>query len=224
MPAIDYEAEAEAYCRSLTLENIMEATKQATQRKITVESFDLVSSRRSDVHVFSELLVQYPLPGKRRPGQVVPDNMVVITEERIDDMTSYNLPFQPAPPFWAMEYVSEGSKRKDYVENHRKYERELKVPYYLLFHPDDQDLILYRHNQRRYAKVKPNEHGRLAVPELEIELALLDGYVRFWHQGELLPLPAELEQQRNEERQKADDLQRRLEAAEQELAKLRQRP
>jgi hypothetical protein len=40
--------------------------------------------------------------------------------------------------------------------------------------------------------VAPNEDGRLALPELEIEVGLLDGWVRFWHRGEVLRLPGEL--------------------------------
>jgi hypothetical protein len=69
---------------------------------------------------------------------------------------------------------------------------------------------------------------------LDVEVGLLDGWVRFWYQGELLPLPDELQRQAYEERQRAesaarlaeqekqraDELQRRQEA-ERELARLR---
>src|SRR5262249_19003861 len=148
--------------------------------------------------------------------------------------SSYNVPLEPAPPFWVMEYVSPSNKRKDYEESFRKYERELKVPYYLMFYPDNQELTLFRHNKRKYVTVKPNADGRYAVPELEMEVALLDGWVRFWYQGELLPLPDELQRdldearlqaaearlqaaearlQAEEEKRRADELQQRLEAA-----------
>ena len=76
---ISYEKAAREYLRRLPLEHFMESTPQATQRKITVESLDLVAAQRPDVQVFNELLVQYPLPRRKRPGQVVPDNMVVGT-------------------------------------------------------------------------------------------------------------------------------------------------
>jgi hypothetical protein len=39
---LEYEEAAQAYLRSLPLEHFMEATAQATQRKITLESLDLV--------------------------------------------------------------------------------------------------------------------------------------------------------------------------------------
>ena len=99
--------------RSLKLEDFMEATPQATQRKITMASFDVIQVDRPDVQMFNELLVQYPMNRPDDPQQVVPDNMVVIHPEPILDRKSYNLPLEPAPPFWVMEYVSQRSQRKD---------------------------------------------------------------------------------------------------------------
>src|SRR2546423_8526392 len=130
-----YEA-AQEYLRKLPLEHFMEATPQATQRKITLESLDLVHARRPEVQVFNELLVQYRLPRRKKPGQVVPDNMVVIHDGTLEVEGSYDVPLQPVGPFWVLEYVSKGNRRKDYDDNMRKYEDELKVPYYLLFAPD----------------------------------------------------------------------------------------
>src|ERR1700758_5638302 len=99
-----YEWEQE-YLRSLPPEHFMEATPQATQREITLESLALVKVQRPDVQVFNELLVQYPLPRRKRPGQVVPDNMVVLHERPIQAEGSYDVPLQPARPFWVLEYV-----------------------------------------------------------------------------------------------------------------------
>src|SRR5438552_3315139 len=77
--ARDYEKEARAYMASLPLEHFMEAPAQSYQREITLASLALVKARRSDVQVYSELLVQYPVKGQRKPRKVVPDNMVVLT-------------------------------------------------------------------------------------------------------------------------------------------------
>src|SRR5579884_2392714 len=127
---IAYAEHARKYLESLPLEHFMEATQQATQRKITLESLDLVHARRPEVQVFNELLVQYPLRRRKKPGQIVPDNMVVLCEQPIKAEGSYDVPVQPVGPFWVMEYVSKYNKRKDYEKSFRKYERELKVPYY----------------------------------------------------------------------------------------------
>src|SRR5581483_2403743 len=111
-------------------------------------------------------------------------------------------------------YVSKHNKRKDYEENMVKYERDLKVPYYLTFYPDTQEPTLYPHNRRKYVTVKPNRHGGCSIPQLEMEVGLLGGWVRFWFRGELLPLPADLLRERDEER-------RSRIAAEEEVARLR---
>src|SRR5258707_13223721 len=167
---ISYEEAAQAYLRSLPLEHFMEATAQATQRKITLESLDLLKLRRPDVQVFNELLVQYPRPRQRRPGQVVPDNMVVVSDEPVRADSSYNLPLEAERPFWVMEYVSKHNKRKDYEDSFNKYERDLKVPYYLIFYPDNQELTLYRHNGKKYSSVKPNKDGRHLISDLHLEV------------------------------------------------------
>jgi Uma2 family endonuclease len=240
--AVSYEEWAREYLRSLPPEHFMEAVGQSTQRKVTLESFDVLKLRRPDVHVFSEMLVQYPRPRQRRPGQVVPDNMIVLCNKPIRADSSFNLPLEPCRPFWMLEYVSKNNKRKDYEDNFDKYEQELRVPYYLTFYPDDQELTLYRHDGKKYVSVKPNKHGRLPIPKLDLEVGLLDGWVRFWHLGELLPLPADLElalkeaqrradeadrraeqaqRRADEEKSRADEFERRLAAVEHELAQLR---
>jgi Uma2 family endonuclease len=221
--AVAYEREAQEYLRSLPPEHFMEATAQATQREITLASLALVKARRRDFHVCNELLVQYPRRGQRKLGQVVPDNMVVITEEPLRATSSYNVPLEPVPPYWTLEYVSKNNLRKDYEENFHKYERELKVPYYLVFYPDEGELTLYRHNKRRYVTVKPNAQGRYSIPALDLELALWDGWVRFWYQGKLLPLPAELQRALDEARQQAAKEKRRADEAQQQAAREKQR-
>jgi Uma2 family endonuclease len=219
--ALEYAKYAEEYLRGLPPEHFMEATGQSKQREITLESLALLRAKRPEVQVFNELLVQYPVAGEARPHQVVPDNMVVVHDEPIKARTSFNLPLQPVGPFWVLEYVSKESERKDYDDSFRKYERELKVPYYLIFYPDEQELTLYRHTKRRYVSVKPNEHGRLALPQLDLEMGLLGEWCRFWYQGELLLLPGDLLHQRDEARRTADEERRARLAAERELEALR---
>ena len=232
-PVPDTRDDAELYDRPPV--SAPEPVPQATQREITLASLALVKARRPDVHVFNELLVQYPVPRQKKPDQVVPDNMVVLHAGPLNAEDNYVVSLQPARPFWVLEYVSKSNRRKDYDDNLDKYEHQLKVPFYLRFQSDMRELTLYRHTRRKYVSVKPNDAERLALPELELEVALLDGWVRYWFRGALLPLPAELQGQLDELRRERDDLRRerheahrRAEqadrarsAAEEELARLR---
>jgi hypothetical protein len=68
--SVAYEKAAQEYLRSLPLEHFIEATSQATQRKITLESLDLVHARRPEIQVFNELLVQSPEGLRRQLPQI----------------------------------------------------------------------------------------------------------------------------------------------------------
>ena len=224
---IRYEKSAEAYLRTLPPEHFMESVSQARQRTITLETFDLVSVERPEIQVFSELLVQYPGPDETI-CKVVPDNMVVVHDEPIKATGSYDLPFQPVRPFLVLEYVSKHTQRKDYEDNLLKYEQDLKVPYYLLFVPDVEELTLYQRKRGKYVSVKPNRAGRYAIRALELQAAILDGWVRFWFRGKLMPLPADLQREldaanrrANAANRRANTANRRADKAESEVAKLR---
>ncbi len=227
------DAQAEKYLRSLPPEHFKEATAQATQRKITVCSLELVHGRRPDIQTFNELLVMYPFGVRQGTKKVVPDNMVVVHPDPVEAAGHFSLQVQPAKPFWVLEYVSKGSERKDYVRNMRKYERHLRVPYYLIFYPDNQELTLFRHTGTRYDSVPPDEDGLHAIPELEMAVSLVEGWARFWFRGEMLPLPADLQRDLDEtrrqlaqsrretrrEKRRADEAERQL--AEEQQSRLR---
>jgi Uma2 family endonuclease len=216
-----YEEEAQKYYESLPLEHFMEATDHAHQRKITLESFDVIRVGRPDVQCFNELLVQYPRGDGEPLGRVVPDNFVVIHPTPLGSLTNFATPLQPADIFLVFEYVSKAHVQKDYEDNFRRYEEDLRVPYYLLSYRDNQELSLFKRGKKKYKSVKPNDAGRLAIPELEIEAAILDGWVRFWFRGELVPLPGDLLRERNAAERRATDAEAELARLREELARLK---
>jgi hypothetical protein len=68
--------------------------------------------------------------------------------------------------------------------------------------------------RRRYISVKPNENDGLEIPGLDLEVTLLDGWVRYWFRGELMPLPADLQRDLDETRQRLEVSERQREQAE----------
>jgi Uma2 family endonuclease len=218
---IEYDNAAQAYLRSLSPGHSTEATPQATQRTIFLESFDLLRTQRPGVQFYNRLLVQYPFGRPPVIRQVVPDNMVVLSEKPLRAVTSFNLPVQPVWPFWVLDYVSRSGRHQDYEDRYHKYEKELKVPYFLVFCPDNQDLGLYRYAKRGYQELLPDANGRYPVPELELEVGLLDGWVRLWHRGALLSLPAELRSQLVDTRRLLTAERKARRTLEVELARLR---
>jgi Uma2 family endonuclease len=226
---IDWDQAARDYARRLTPGHLMESVAQSTQRKIFDAALDLVHAERPDVQPFGELLVQWVRRGFSRPGQVVPDNMVVVHPEPIQAESSFSLSKQPTKPFWVLEYVSRSNPTKDYEESFQKYEKQLRILYYLIFDPEAQEVTLYRHSGKKYAAVVPNEEGRAALPEIEMEVGLLGEWLRFWFRGRLLPLPVEMQRELKETKQTLDQTKQTLDqrtqerdAALEELERLRQ--
>ncbi len=218
-----YSRAAHEYQRKLKPEkHLMEAWAQARQREITVESFALIHAHRPDIQYFNELLLQYPIAGRRKPGGVLPDNMVVVHDQPLQVVGSYALPLQPVGPILVLEYVSSHNERKDYVQNMDKYEKGAKVPYYLLFNPEAQELNLYHLAGGKYVTVLPNEQERYLIPELEIEVRILDGWVRYWFRGQLIPLPADLQNALGQAKQEAAKAREGEAKAQQDAAKARQ--
>ncbi len=206
----DYERAAQEYLASLPLEHFAQAEAQGRQREITLCSFRLLELRRPDCHLFNEMLVQYPFNSTL--GQVVPDNMVVLGGSGPGRRGSYSLPFEEVRPFWVLNYVSWLNKRKDYAENFNKYERQLQVPYCLTFQVEAEELLLYRHDGEQYQIVKPDARGRFSVPELDLQVGLDRGWVRYWYQNEMLLMPGELQQQSERLSEQIESLRAELRA------------
>ena len=127
--------------------------------------------------------------------------------------------FNPVRQFLCWNTSRKGSKQKDYEDNFQKYEQELKVPYYLLFDLDANELHLYQLSDDGYREVESNANSRFAIHELELEAALRDGWVRYWFRGDLVPLFSEFLHNLDAERLAHQAQQQILEA---ENARLRE--
>jgi Uma2 family endonuclease len=222
LTAAQYERAAARYLRSLPMEHFMEGIAQATQKKIILESLDILKLRVPDLQVFSELLIQYRRPGGKKTRRVVPDNMVRLHDEPPVTELSFNLELESVGPLWTLEWVSR-DKDKDYRRSFRIYEKDLKVPYCLMFDPDTMDLRVLRHTGAKYEPIAVNDRGRQEIPELGLEIGLLDGWVRLWHNGELLKLPGDLQQDNDRLAQDNDRLAQDNDRLAAEVARLKRR-
>ena len=209
---------AQDYFRKLPLEHSLDTVGQARQRAITLNSLALVTAQRTDFQVFNELLVQYPMAGQGQVGQLVPDNMVVLHGQPVQAKECYDLLLEPVGPFLVLDYVSTVYPRKDYDDNMRRCERDLKVPYYMQFVTELQQLKLYRHNGQSYVPVAPDAAGHYALPEIDLTLQVRNGGVRYWYQGKLLLLPAELQRSLTEKRLQLEYATQRSQLAQQQTA------
>lgn len=172
---------------------------QARQRQITAWSFAVVAGVRPDVQAFTAVLIQDGPPGGDDPGQIVPDNFVVHAAKPIVAHDHYDVPFQPARPFVVFEYPSTPLQRKRIGRRVGHYEYNLAVPYVVVFDPESERLELQHMIGGMLVPSSVNAAGRADIPELGIELGVLDGQMRFWFRGEVIPLPADVLPEREEQ-------------------------
>jgi hypothetical protein len=219
----EYTASAYSYVERHCHDEIEPA--HARQRDITRWSFEVVRGARPDVQPFTNLLLQFPNPDDAEaPDQLAPDNSVFVHPTSLKIGVSFDAPLHPVGPFLVMNYVSTEREQKYEDVSYTKCAQQLKVPYYLLFCPPrneyrlsklkDGEYTLFKLKDGAYTMVLPNAQRRSAIPELDLEVALLDGWMRYWFRGELVPLPGDLLKERDAERAA------RL-AAEKDVARLR---
>jgi hypothetical protein len=87
-----------------------------------------------------------------------------------------------------------------------------------------QAVSLFHLMEGKYVSVAPNAAERYAIPELELEATLLDGWVRYWFRGELLPLPGDLLRQLTATRDQLAAAQAEIARLREELAKVKGQP
>jgi hypothetical protein len=180
----DYAASAYWYVQRHCHDEI--GVRRAEQRDITRWSFEVVRGARPDVQPVTNLLIQFPPEEKGVPERVCPDNAVFVHDEPLAlRRESYDIPFRPVGPFLVCEYHEKKPRHDE-----RDLYAQLQVPYFLYLEGDA--LALFAFLNDGYAAVAKSAHGRFAIPELELEVALHDGWVRYWFRGELVPLPGEV--------------------------------
>ena len=137
------------------------------------------------------------------------------------DRGTFKVWVEGARPCFALEVTSKKTRREDLGDKMAKYRDDLLLPEYFLFDPTgdwiDEHLRAFRLSEGVYQKLAFDPRGRLQSRELGLEVALVAGHVRFFEPGAAEPLPTRMERIERGERERA-----RADAAEQELAKLRE--
>ncbi len=121
-------------------------------------------------------------------------------------------------PGFVLEITSKKTRREDTGRKLARYRDELRVPEYFLFDPR-RDWVpegLRGHTlgpDGVYHELAPDARGRLASAFLGLELAVVDGHVRFFLPGAAEPLPTAAERAERE-RARAEVAEGRAKAAE----------
>jgi hypothetical protein len=143
---------------------------------------------------------------------------------------SYVLWKEHIPPTVMIEYASDdGSKERDQTPRDGKYwiyENAVRGLYYAIFVVETGDLEVYRLDDQKYRRLKPDERGHYLIEPLGAKLGAWHGFyfnetapwLRWYDKsGKLLPIAEEraLDERRraDDERRRADDERRRADEA-----------
>jgi hypothetical protein len=131
-----------------------------------------------------------------------------------------------------IELMSPSTAQEDLGPKKTLYERTFRTPEYFCYNPDEQQLHGWRLSEKGYKALVPNPQGWLWSDQFDAWLGLWRGpYLQqeanwlrlFDDHGQLVLIAAEAEYQRAEEAsQRAEVERQRAEAAEAELARLRE--
>ena len=198
----------------------LESSWHRAQINLLIELLRFHWRDRTDFYVGGNMFIYYSLEQVRTHSYRGPDFFVV---KGVDG--SYS---RGAWVVWEeggrypdviVELLSPSTARIDKTVKKDLYERVFRTPEYFCYDPDSEELIGWRLSAGRYRPLEPNERGWLWSEELELWLGKWQGefqreqavWLRFYdREGNLIPTEAEAARQR-------------AEAAETELARLRER-
>ena len=176
-----------------------------------------------------------PMPYRRGDGNrtIVPDLLVALRAPALGNRSSYKLWENPLPDV-AMEMLMPRTWQEDVGPKWRTYEH-VGVHEYWLFDPGGRhlsaQLVGYQLRGKRYRRIAANAAGRLPSTVLGLELHVRDGRLRFRDAAmgkDLLTHAEEMarrvaaERCAAAERAAREAAERREDAAESELARLRE--
>jgi Uma2 family endonuclease len=203
----------------------MESEWQVRETSLLIDSVDHHYEGRDDYYVGGNMFVYFSEKQARDKDFRGPDFFFVKDAKRF-----------PIREYWCswledgklpdaiIELISKSTRDVDYGEKKLIYERVMRVGDYFCYDPDTETLDGWRRQSGKFKPLRPNSEGRLWSEEMQMWLGTWKGkfgpfdltWLRFFDKnGNLVLTRAEAEAKR------ADEQAKRADAAEAELARLR---
>ncbi|MDX2272980.1 MAG: Uma2 family endonuclease [Cyanobacteriota bacterium] len=168
---------------------------------------------RQDFYISGNLTVYYNLQQLKSRDFRGPDVFVVLGTEKKERRSWAIWDEGGKYPNVVIELLSRSTAKVDRGAKKTLYQEIWRLPEYYWFHPETLEFAGFRLIDGYYQPIEPTEAGRLPSEQLGLQLGIHEQKLRwFTAQGELIPLPEEVERQRAEqERQRAEQFQQQLE-------------
>ena len=183
-------------------------TKQFRWIVLIKENLELLFAEHQDVFVAGDLL-WYPVEGHPEI-RVAPDAMVVFGRPKGDRGSYRQWEEDKIPPQVVFEILSPGNRLKEMARKMKFYER-YGVEEYYVYDPDDNELEGLQRQEGQLELIEEMNHWR--SPRLGIEFILTSESLEIYREdGRKFVSSLELEQQRQQEFERAERLTRQLRA------------
>lgn len=165
----------------------------AETEKHVMEMLDIIQCLRDffddkpDIYVCANMLMYYR---KGDPSCVVSPDIFVVKGISKQMRRTYKIWEEGKAPDVIIELTSETTKSKDFREKKKLYQEEFKTREYYIYDPYELELKGYRLVKGKYTEM-PLKEGRIYSKELGLELAIHEGRLRLFHEGNLLLNPVE---------------------------------
>ncbi len=171
---------------------------------------------RTDFYISGNLTVYYSAEETKKRDFRGPDVFVVLDTEKRDRRSWVLWEEGGKYPNVVIELLSDSTVTVDKGKKKDLYETVWRLPEYYWFHPETMEFAGFRLRHGRYEAIAPDATGRLESQQLGLLLGIHERQLRwFTVEGELIPLPEEVERQAREQaEQQAAQAQQRAERLE----------
>jgi Uma2 family endonuclease len=171
---------------------------------------------RSDFYISGNLTVYYNEQQLKKRDFRGPDIFVVLGAEKKDRRSWAIWEEGGKYPNVVIELLSSSTEAVDRGKKKDLYQDVWRVPEYYWFHPETLEFAGFHLVNSQYEAIAPTDTGRLQSLQLELELGIHERQLRwFTADGDLIPLPEEVERQRAEQAEQAkEQAQKRAEQLE----------
>lgn len=191
-------------------------TKQFRWIVLIKENLELLFADRQDVFVAGDLL-WYPVEGHPEI-RVAPDTMVVFGRPKGDRGSYRQWEEDNIAPQVVFEILSPGNRLKEMARKMKFYER-YGVEEYYVYDPEDNELEGLQRQEKQLELIEEMNHWR--SPRLGIEFILTSESLEIYREdGRKFVSSLELEQQRQQEFERAEQASQRAERLAQQLRAL----
>ena len=179
---------------------------------------------RNDFYISGNLTVYYSAKQTKKRDFRGPDVFVVLGTQKRDRRSWTIWEEEGKYPNVVIELLSNSTAAVDRGKKKDLYQTIWRLPEYYWFHPETLEFAGFRLVSGQYEAIAPNESGRLKSTQLNLELGIYDGKLRWFSAtGELIPLPEEVERQAREQAEQRETQERQArEQAEQRETQERQ--